>query len=239
MTKIYEALDNASKERAETAPRRVSAPSGPQLPKGLADTLVSLCQRIDALLEDKRCRVVEFVGAQSGNDNSRLVREFARMAATRLNKRVLLLSAGPSAYVNQMAVGGAVRGWEEMAETGELSESLFYSAGDARLTVSQMASNNISLPSVLSSPHLSAVFNGLRERFDLILIDAPSFEASSDAVLLAPFADGVIVVVEAGRTRWQAIERWVNQIVGQHGNVLGVVFNKRRDYIPRFIYRRL
>lgn len=239
MTKIYEALDNASKERAEAAPRRVSAPSGRQLPRGLADTLVSLCQRIDAMLEDKRCRIVEFAGAQAGGDTSRLVREFAQLTATRLNKRVLLVAAAPASYVNQMAMGSAVRGWEDMAETGALSESLFYTSGDARLTVSQMASNNISLPAVLASPHLQTVFDSLRERFDLILIDAPSFEASSDALLLAPFTDGVVVVVEAGRTRWQAIQRWVNQIIGQRGNVLGVVFNKRRDYIPRFIYRRI
>ena len=62
---------------------------------------------------------------------------------------------------------------------------------------------------------------------------APSGLAVSSQV------DGVILVVEAERTRWPVAASVKESIERGGGRLLGVVFNKRRHYIPAFIYRRL
>ena len=46
-------------------------------------------------------------------------------------------------------------------------------------------------------------------------------------------------MVEAERTRRQVVENVKNKIARNGGNIIGVVFNKRKYYIPEFIYRRL
>jgi len=51
--------------------------------------------------------------------------------------------------------------------------------------------------------------------------------------------DGVVVVVEAEKTRWQVVENLKQKIENRGGNILGIVFNKRRFYIPDSIYRKL
>ena len=51
--------------------------------------------------------------------------------------------------------------------------------------------------------------------------------------------DGVILVVEAEKTRWQVALNVKEKILQHGGNLLGVVFNKRQFYIPNFIYKYL
>jgi Mrp family chromosome partitioning ATPase len=51
--------------------------------------------------------------------------------------------------------------------------------------------------------------------------------------------DGVIFVVEAEKTRWPVALAAKEKIVSHGGNILGMVFNKRRFYIPEFVYRKI
>ena len=238
MTKIYEALDNASKERADSAPRRTSLPTT-TLPRGLVDKLLSLYQRLETQMHDRRCGIVAFAGAQAGDDSAKLLCEFAKLASGRLNRRILLLAACTNKSTGQLLPGGSPKGWEEMAQDGVLREDLFRPCGDGSLVVSQMADGAGSLPAVLASPLLPGIFETLRQRFDMILVDSPSLERSSDAIQLAAVVDGVVLVINAGKTRWQVVQHWMEHIQTQHGNVVGAIFNKRRDYIPHWLYRRL
>ena len=126
-----------------------------------------------------------------------------------------------------------------MLEGGVSVDDVIASSSQTGLWVGNISVSEGSLPSILASSGLSGVIDSLRERFDLILVDAPPLAASSDAALLSPAADGVVVVVEAGKTRWQVARSGIEQIDAQGGTVLGTILNKRRQYIPGFIYRKL
>ena len=51
--------------------------------------------------------------------------------------------------------------------------------------------------------------------------------------------DGVVLVVESEKTRWEVAESARKWIKSGNGNVLGVVLNKRKYHIPNWLYRRL
>jgi Mrp family chromosome partitioning ATPase len=51
--------------------------------------------------------------------------------------------------------------------------------------------------------------------------------------------DGVVLVVEAEKTRWPVAETVRDKIKNSGGNILGIVLNKRRYYIPDWIYNKL
>ncbi len=231
MTKIYEALDSASKANTQSLP-------GKPLPKGMMDKLVSLYQRLETLMEERRCAVIAFAGGQQGDDSARLLCETAKLAASRLNRRILLIAAETSPILRQLGAAGA-DGWEAMAQDGALREESLQPVAGSSLFISHMTGGGGTLTSILSSPLLANVFDALRQRFDMILIAAPALDRSSDAVMLAPLTDGMVLVINAGGTRWQVAKRWIEQISIHKGKVLGVLFNKRRDYIPYFIYSRL
>jgi Mrp family chromosome partitioning ATPase len=81
--------------------------------------------------------------------------------------------------------------------------------------------------------------DSLRVNFDNILIDCHPLKYSSDAAVLAANADGVVVVVEAGRTRHEEILNAQRTIEVAGGKLLGFVLNKRRYPVPEWLYKRL
>jgi Mrp family chromosome partitioning ATPase len=52
-------------------------------------------------------------------------------------------------------------------------------------------------------------------------------------------AEGVVVVVQAGRTKRPVLARSIELLRKAGGRVLGTVLNRRRLEIPGFIYRRI
>lgn len=81
--------------------------------------------------------------------------------------------------------------------------------------------------------------DSLRVSFDNILIDCRPLKSSSEAAVLASSVDGVVVVVEAGRTRKEEIMNAQRTVEVAGGKLLGFVLNKRRYPVPEWLYKRL
>ena len=80
---------------------------------------------------------------------------------------------------------------------------------------------------LLANGSLAAALKKWGGNYDVILIDSPPALAVADAVMLAPYTNGVVVVLEAGRTAQEALERVIEKFsLGGRANILGVVFNK-------------
>jgi hypothetical protein len=76
----------------------------------------------------------------------------------------------------------------------------------------------------------------LRSEFDYTIIDCPSLEESGDLLSIAPFVDGVILVVEANRTRRDQPRIAKQRIGAAGGTLLGYILNKRMYEVPRWLY---
>jgi len=79
----------------------------------------------------------------------------------------------------------------------------------------------------------------LRSEFDYTVIDCPSLKISGDVLSVAPFVDGVILVIEANRTHREEPCLARRRITDAGGTVLGYILNKRRYDVPEWLYRRL
>jgi len=94
-------------------------------------------------------------------------------------------------------------------------------------------------PLVTESEQQPTTLAALRDRYDCILLDWGSLQASVNLLRLASAADGVVLVIEAGRTAKEQVEHAVQVIREARGTLLGFVLNKRRYPIPGWLYRRL
>ena len=83
------------------------------------------------------------------------------------------------------------------------------------------------------------ILQSLGAIFDYTLIDCPSISRSHEISLLAPHVDGVVLVVEADRTKRDQIFRAKQTIEMAKGNLMGLVLNRRRHVVPEWFYRRL
>ena len=86
---------------------------------------------------------------------------------------------------------------------------------------------------------VAEVFAALRDRYDCVLLDCGGLDSSVDLLRLAPAADGIVLVVEAGRAGKEQINRAAQMIAEAQGTLLGFVLNKRRYPIPNWLYRLL
>src|ERR671939_494452 len=66
----------------------------------------------------------------------------------------------------------------------------------------------------------------LRELCDVVILDSPPALTVSDPAILAGLADGTLLVVDARRTRAQAVIESVHRLRGAGAVVLGAVLNR-------------
>jgi len=127
-----------------------------------------------------------------------------------------------------------------------LAETL--QADDRHSAISKAAQNldvlsaghlNGNVPILMESPqNLSELLSSYKRSYRFVVLDSPPVNEKSAALRLSSLVDGVILVVEAERTRWEAVRRVKEQLLQVKANILGIVLNKRRFPIPAFMYRR-
>ncbi|MHC4752286.1 MAG: GumC family protein [Planctomycetota bacterium] len=92
---------------------------------------------------------------------------------------------------------------------------------------------------MFNSIAFSKLLKSMRTRYRFVVIDVPAAHEVSWAVRLAGLCDGVVLVVEAERLRWEVAQNTKEQLLNSNANVLGVVLNKRRFHIPEWLYQTL
>jgi len=85
---------------------------------------------------------------------------------------------------------------------------------------------------LICSSRFSKLLDRLNNDFDFLIIDTPAVNTVSDAVVMSPKADGVILVSQIGKTDLKALDSCRKSIETARGNLLGVIINKvsKRQY---------
>jgi Mrp family chromosome partitioning ATPase len=258
MTRIFDALRKAGSASAATrAPVPVALPAGAsavrsaagrvggrqlerpagivpftaavELPADVMREMTRLRVSLEAGLTERIPRVVMFVASQGGEGTSTVTAQFARTLAKDPRLRVLLADA--HARRPGYAPDGSPRAGRVRPPSGDGAAAWNF---DLLPLPEGLGPEHVLAPEVMREA-LSAVAS----RYDWIVLDGPPVLESPDAGPLGEVADGVVVVVQAGRTKRPVLARSVDLLRRSGGRVLGIVLNRRRLEIPGFIYRRL
>ena len=93
---------------------------------------------------------------------------------------------------------------------------------------------------LLGSQKMKYLIDALKKYFDYILIDTPPILAVSDALVLAPIMDGIILIVWGGKTSKEALKRAKEKMDLMKVHPLGVILNrinlKEHDYYYKHHY---
>ncbi len=79
---------------------------------------------------------------------------------------------------------------------------------------------------LLSSPRLKAMLEEAADKFDIVVVDSPPILGLADTPLLSASANGVLMVIESGKTRTRAAVEALTRIKQAGANVLGVVLTR-------------
>jgi Mrp family chromosome partitioning ATPase len=255
MTKIYEALehaknrkDNLSFSSADSDQQRASRYSKSSHREGtiysgriqIEESLSTLYQNINTVLPKKTCRIIQFISARSGEGTSLLTREFAKLCAFKFHKKVLLVDLATKRY-SQMAYFnlGVEVSWSRLVQQNLSMDECLSQVDKTSLFVTSIIGNDEAVPLDPDSLEMNKCFEFLAKEFDYILIDFSITPTYSDSTVISGNIDGIVLVVEAEKTRWQVAERVKERLVAQGANILGVLLNKRTFPIPSSIYKFL
>ncbi len=78
---------------------------------------------------------------------------------------------------------------------------------------------------LLLTNRFEEILEELKGRFDRIILDSPPMQAVTDAIVLARHSDGIIAVVQAGKTHRDALGQSLKQLRDVKAHVIGVVLN--------------
>jgi capsular exopolysaccharide synthesis family protein len=87
---------------------------------------------------------------------------------------------------------------------------------------------------LLSGPKFGRVLSDVRRMFNYIILEAPPLGIFTDATVLINRADGALLVVRAGKTRYASVDRLLEQLPKER--MLGVVLNRAEERLDESSY---
>jgi protein-tyrosine kinase len=185
-------------------------------------------RRLAALLHhtqtDRGLRTVMIASAVAGEGKTLTAVNIALTLSESYRRRVVLIDAD----LRRPAVGGRFG----LANLTGLTEALVADE-DRKLALVQMSETLSVLPAgqpmadpmhVLTSNRMRRIIDEAARTFDWVIIDTPPVGLLTDANLLAAMVQAALLVVDAGRTPYTAVQRAIAAI--GRDRILGVVLNR-------------
>ena len=189
------------------------------------DQLRSLAASLHQARSGRELKVIAVTSSVSGEGKTLLAANLALTLSRSYMRQVLMIDADLR-RPNLHRVFGT--------PSGDGIRSAIESVRDGRpVSVQEVAPRLALLPagkpvrdpiSVLASDAMQRLLAGANQAFDWIVIDTPPVGMLPDVGLLSSLSDAVLLVVEAGRVRFDLVQRTVESVGADR--IFGVVLNK-------------
>jgi len=205
-------------------------------------SLLNLKNAIDSGMRDKDSRVILFTSAIKGEGKTTIVASLARVLASGESPKILLVDC-------------AVRNPELHRLFGLSNDKgLFdYLAGRAKIkdviqSIDQGVLDFVAVGAIddvegtqmlFGSERFTAFVKEVAAAYEYVLIDSSAILEAPETPILGARSDGIVLVVFAGKTRREVIKRAMMMVQKLDGAFIGTVLNRKRYFIPEFIYRRV
>lgn len=192
--------------------------------------------------KDESIKTILFTGAAHGDGAWTTAFNFSVVLARESRLKVLLGDLNPRAEDQHITFESDGDRIEEAVNdlpspAGSLIREKWIGPGNLHSLVYE--GNHTNVIDLIESGVFEEFLKMARKRFDYIILTAPPVPGSLEVRAICAKVDGVVLVLRSGKTRWQIARKCKETLEEAGGRILGVVLNRRRHYIPQWIYRRL
>ena len=250
MGRTFEAIERAEREYKKLArksgispeERFLLAPPGKQNGNGriTPDRLGSLKSKVLARSAGKTIKTILVTGTAHGGGTSTTAVNLATSLAEGPRHSVLLVDANlRTPGLHHFFKSRAFKGMSELLDVRGEKSFGFKKVGDNELYLFPCGVKRSKSDGYFESERFSQFLQNVRNSFDYVIFDSAPISGFADTQSLCSRVDGVILVITYDKTRRQVALRAKKELEEAGANILGVIINRRKYYIPDWIYRRL
>jgi len=201
---------------------------------GFRQQMSGLVGIIMRLIDDQGPIVLHVTAATEGDGTSLIAHGLAVATAQSRWCKVALLDA--SLPRNAVPPGNALPSVLRAFDATQAPQLIPQTVGDTEMSVGSLDLAASAMPNIEG---MRALYGRLRNGFTLTIIDYPPVNGSKALAAYAKLADGVLLVVSAERTQVTEVEQALARLEQAEAMVLGIVMNRHRRRVPRFLDRLL
>ena len=171
-------------------------------------------------------RVLLITSAQPGEGKTTTAQAVS-LTLARLGKTVLLVDGDLRRPAVHRVFGlPNERGLSTLLATLDPLESAVQLSTEPRLSLLPSGPVPPSPTELIASNRFRALIDQMAEKFDVVVVDSPPILGLADAPTMSAMVDGVIFVVEAGRSRRGGLKAALRRLRGMRPNLIGGVLTK-------------
>ncbi len=196
----------------------------------LSEQLRILRTRIINKLEEIDGNTLLITSSRPGEGKTLVAINLAISIAQEYDKTALLVDANLKNPMVHTYLGiNADKGLADVLLKNAQIHEVLINPSISRFIVMPAGKKLLGSAELLNSPTAEFVFHDIKTRYPerLIILDSPSLLTSADPLILADYADAILMVIEAEKTPAEDIKASVELL--QEKPLIGVVLNKMRD----------
>jgi succinoglycan biosynthesis transport protein ExoP len=225
-----------------TAVSRISSGDKWDIPTKIKEHYEALKERVllGPIGSKKVPQVLAITGSHHDEGASTVAANLARTLARPGDGNVLLIDADVShPSVHRIFESSLSPGLTDILADSQNSEGIIVSSPVQNLHILSAGTVNDGFSEIFDSDKFARFLNSIRKNYRFVVIDLPAVNEASWSVRVAGLCDGVGLVIEAEKSRWEVAQRTKELLVEANAKVIGAIINKRRFYIPQWLYRTL
>jgi capsular exopolysaccharide synthesis family protein len=189
----------------------------------LAEQFRRLWSAIEALNPDGAPRTVMITSALPGDGKTVAALNLAMAFCERPHARIVLVDADLRRPALEDYLGLPRRqGFAELLEGRLGLDRAIRKTSEPALDIIGAGQAPPNPTKIIRVDRLKALFHGLKQRYDYVIIDAPPAHLLTEPHLIGAAADGILLAVRMGKTPKGLVEETSQQLESMGGNLLGV-----------------
>lgn len=208
----------------------------------VAEQYRSLRTNILALKPDKQLRSVTVTSSINSEGKTVTAINLAISMAQDLNKKKIVLIDGDmrrGRVSRYLGVVDCQAGLSDLLHEDNVNPGAFINIGIDNLTIVPSGKYPANPAELLGSMRFRNLLSLLKEKYDFIIIDAPPIIPVTDAGIIGSQTDGVLMVVQAGRTQRGVVKHSESLLKQAQAKILGFILSNVQYHVPAYIYRYL
>jgi len=192
----------------------------------ISDQFRMIRTNINFLTEEKKHRNILITSTENGEGKSTITANLA-VSMAQQKKRVLLIDANlRDSNIHKIFKIENNAGLTNVLTKQVSLEEAVIQSGIGNLDILPSGSVSFNPVEILANETVKDLLKILVNTYDIVLVDSPSILEFTESRVLANHCDGVVLVVNRGRTETDNLIEARRVLDLAHGNLVGAIFNE-------------